>query len=338
MSRALDQGAAASIMASDPQGAYHDIVEALHSNTSDLLDIELLGKSHPLPEGCNVLLDGTSIAIPKLKLVQAFVVARQIFFNCLKDFKEKQFQDIRNASAIILLMDPEHITAVNARKRIIQELRAGFEAGLHIVLRRELLAVDSFLTSRLYRHTKSPTLWGHRRWLVQVLKSMNFPHDIQRDLTTVVLVAAERHPRNYYAWLHLRWLLQVSQSSRNLSYFDASKVLSVVKDWCLMHPSDTSGWSFVLFCLFSIEASKSAWMEANSSICKEVLGLTESFKWTHESIWVFLRTLVAARGIGEEQRASFFKTIQATITTQPENSKVRNMLKASHDWCIEYSV
>ena len=340
MSRALDPDAKASITTLDSYSVYTDIVQALNPNTSALLDIELLGKSHPLPPGCNILIDGNSIAIPKLKLVQAFVFARQLFFKCLKDLKEDTLQDILNTSAVILLLDPEHITAANARKRVIQEYEKGTKAALEIALGRELLATDSFLTSRLHRHTKSPTLWGHRRWLLENFKSINFAHNIQRDLDTVVLVAAERHPRNYYAWLHMRWVLQNfqhSDSSGYAIYSQASKTISVVKDWCLRHPVDTSGWSFLLFCLFTLEPSNRL-IEINSPICKEVLGLAASFQWTHESVWVFLRTLVATREIEEEQRVSFFKRIEANISSLPEDSKARATLRAAKSWCIDNSV
>ncbi|KAG0651823.1 prenyltransferase alpha subunit repeat-containing 1 [Hyphodiscus hymeniophilus] len=341
MSRALDPDAAASIVASNSQAAYNDIVEALNSSTSELFDIEFLGKSHPPPPGRNVLLEGTSIGLPKIKLVEAFVVARQIFFKLLKDFRADNFQDIQNATAVILLMDPEHITAANARKRIIQHFRAGPMVNLSNVLQKELLVIDSLLTSRLHRHTKSPTLWGHRRWLLEVLSSLEFPHDTQRDLETVILVAAERHPRNYYGWLHLRWLLSDYQSSgyalRDSPAIEHSTMLSTVKDWCLRHPADTSGWSFILFYLFSIELPHTR-LETSSAICREVLGLAISFKWTHESVWVFLRTLVASENIQRDQRLSFFKAIEVLLAAQPEDSKARKILEASHDWCLGCSV
>jgi protein prenyltransferase alpha subunit repeat containing protein 1 len=338
MSRALDPGVAASTMSGDPQAAYNDIVEALNSNKSDLLDIEFLGKSYPLPPDCNVLVDGNSIGIPKLKLVQAFVVARQSFFKYLKDFKEDNFQSIRNATAVILLMDPEHITAANARKRIIQHLRKNSASGLQDLLRREHLVIDSFLTSRLHRHTKSPTLWAHRRWLLETSNSLELPHDTHQDVENVVLVSAERHPRNYYAWLHLRWLSRSLQNSKAPPTLGLSKMLSVVKDWCLKHPADSSGWSFLLFYLLSMEPSKHTCIETSSSICREVLGLATSFKWTHESVWVFLRTLVATGQICDEERSSFFKAIEAVQAARPDDCKAQKVLQTSRDWFVEYSV
>ena len=108
-------------MNSNPEVVYNDIIKALSTETDSLLDIEFLGKSHPLPEGCNVLVDGNCVAITKVKLVQAFVVARKIFFNYVRDCPEEKIVDFRNVTAIMLLMDPEHLTAANARKRLIQK-------------------------------------------------------------------------------------------------------------------------------------------------------------------------------------------------------------------------
>ena len=342
MSRALDQDVAESLMASDPKAAFNDIVAALNSNASELLEIEFLWKGYPLPQGCNVLLDGNSLGIPKTQLVQAFVVARQIFFNCLKDLNEETVQDIRDSTAVILLFDPEHITAANARKRIIQKLRTGPGHDFEAALKRELLVTDSFLTSRLHRHTKSPTLWGHRRWLLQLMKSMEMHHDIQHDLNTIVLVAAERHPRNYYAWLHMRWLVKSFPLGSDLldgpEESDMSKLTAVVKDWCLRYPGDTSGWSFLLFCFLSVESSKGAPVETASSTCREVLALVESFQWTHESIWVFLRTLVATGVVDEDQLASFLRIIEANTAAHLDNPKTHGILRTAREWCIDYSV
>ncbi|KAE9377745.1 hypothetical protein N431DRAFT_451912 [Stipitochalara longipes BDJ] len=337
MSRALDPETAALLKNSDSEIVYNDIVKALSMKTDSLLDIEFLGKSHPLPEGCNVLVDENSIAITKVKLVQAFVIARKIFFKYVRDCPEEKTSDFRNATAVMLLMDPEHLTAANARKRLIQKSQQGPKADLEAPLRREIHFVDSYLTSRLHRHTKSPTLWGHRRWVLDVCKSIKMEYSIHLDLKSVVLVAAERHPRNYYAWSHLRWLVQscTTRSDSHLTSTDFNKLVSIVKDWCLRHPSDTSGFSFLLFCLsmpgFSENISHT---QSRSSICSELLRLAVSFQWTHETIWVFLRTLVASGGVSEAEELAFFRTIEDIHTIQPDGQR---FLVAAQTWCRKYA-
>ncbi|KAF4625241.1 hypothetical protein G7Y89_g12927 [Cudoniella acicularis] len=335
MSRALDKDSVVLLQDNTPSSIYEDISSALCQlqDGEQLLEIELLGKSHPLPAGSNFLLEGNSIAIPKIKLVQAFVIARQIFFKLYRNCPQDKQQDLQNATAVILLMDPEHLTAANARKRLVQSSLEILTEKVQAILKKELLFVDSFLTARLHRHNKSPTLWSHRRWILEKAQSMRIACDLQQDVRTVILVAAERHPRNYYAWSHLRWLVQ------NTGVEDKTKkqILTVAKDWCLRHPSDTSGFSFLLFCLASPAVSKNvSRIEASTFVCKEVLHIAVSFKWTHESVWVFLRTLIASGSISKEQRAPFLSTINELLTTSPENAKARSTLKDAMQWYEEY--
>jgi hypothetical protein len=337
MSRDVDSETALSVDTGIPQQVYIDIVAALSPNTSELLEIEFLGKSHPLPDGTNVLVDGSSIAIPKGKLVQAFVVARKLFFTSLEDFQNAGRQDIRNATAIILLMDPEHLTAANARKRLLKRVQGIYPSDLEEELHQELLWIDSMLISRSHRITKSPTLWGHRRWVLEFCQSIKMPYDIQKDLCSVILVSAERHPRNYYAWLHVRWLLQCSLDgiSEVQPAMDHPKFLSTVLGWCLRNPGDTAGFSFLLFSLSNLPEEAPSRINTKSNTCREVIGLANSFQWTHESVWVFLRTLVAS-GVAQDRKKDFFKSIETISRAKSENPQAQRVLQAARDWCTEY--
>ncbi|KAH8685521.1 hypothetical protein BGZ60DRAFT_93724 [Tricladium varicosporioides] len=332
MSRAIDKETVASLQSDDPTSVYEDISCTLCWDRGQLLEIEFLGKSHPLPPGTNFLLDGNNIAIPKAKLVQAFVTARQIFFNLAKDCPKDKLQVLGNAAAVILLMDPEHITAANSRKKIL--LRAGSLSPeiFKAMLRKELLFVNSFLTARLHRHTKSPTLWGHRRWVLEKCKAMGMGYDIHQDLHSIILVAAERHPRNYYAWSHLRWVIQ------NLCVGEKTKseISPFIKNWCLRHPSDTSGFSFLLFCLAPLKTPENVpRSDASTFVCEEVLGLAVSFKWTFESVWVFLRTIVATELVASSQRLVFLEAINNLLTTCEGEPKARSNLQNAMQWFEE---
>ncbi|KLU89650.1 hypothetical protein MAPG_08621 [Magnaporthiopsis poae ATCC 64411] len=138
MSRALDKDVAASLQTSDEAealAAFTAISGALtrscqegtggSNSDSGLLEIELLGRSHPTPSGCHVLQDGNAIAVPKTSLVRAFIVARMR----LMAWQQQQDAaaddtDILAATAVQLLMDPEHLTAANTRKRALTLRRA----------------------------------------------------------------------------------------------------------------------------------------------------------------------------------------------------------------------
>lgn len=343
MSRALDPDTMSSLGGDNLRTIYNDIVSALHTNTSgdDLLEIEFLGKSHPLPPGCNVLVDGNSIATTKAKLVQAFLVARQVFSTCVRDCPEEKEKELCDATAVMLLLDPEQLTAANARKRLVKKYEKRLKPEFEALLKKEMRFVDGYLTSRLHRHTKSPTLWAHRRWLREMSKKIGMQHDIGLDLKDVVLVAAERHPRNYYAWSHMRWLIQNCHDAptcvRNASPMPTTdtgppKIVHVVKDWCTRHPSDISGFSFLLFWLFDAageDLSTSARTDLCTSVCTDVLQYAVSFKWTHESVWVFLRTAVASNYAKEELRRAFTQAIEDIAAVQ---TKGQSILTAAKDW------
>lgn len=336
MSRALDHDTAASVKIGSPRQVYNDLVEALCRESPELFEIEFLGKSHPLPPGCNLLVDGNSIAIPKGKLVQAFLVARELFFRCRNDIKSASSQNVRNTTAVMLLMDPENLTAANERKRLIRGLQQNAVPELQKELERELQWVDSMLTARLHRHTKSPTLWDHRRWVLGVWKNIRLPRDIQRDLTDVILVSADRHARNYYAWLHMRWLAK-NFSVKDSANVNNSKLLSTVLGWCLKNPGDTAGFSFLLFCISQLPEDDSR-IDTSTSVYEDVLGLANSFHWAHESVWIFLRTLVASGKVVENTELDFSDSVESLLKFHSENPRAQSVLKAARDWRIQYGI
>jgi protein prenyltransferase alpha subunit repeat containing protein 1 len=336
MSRALDKDATASVTAIDSQAVYNEIVGVLSSNNhSELLEIEFLGKGHILPPGNNVLVEVNSIGIPKTKLIQAFVVARQVFFKHIKDGFSAHYQDIRNSTAVILLTDPEHLTAANARKRLIQKVQKHDVAGIEEALTKELYFIDSLLTSRLNRHTKSPTLWGHRRWLLELRQSIGIRHDVHRDLASIVMIAAERHPRNYYAWSHMRWLVESVEDGLDASSNEL--LIENMKNWCLKHPSDTSGWSFLLFCLIYLSPLPREMMAPQiARACEEVVAMAVSWRWKGESLWVFLRTLVTSEHLGDEAKRAILGRVENMLNSLPEDTKIRGMIQEVRHQCLQY--
>ena len=333
MSRALDIDSVPSVQEEVSQQVYHEIVQALCSNPSERLEIEFLGKSHIVPPGCNILVDGNYIGISKPKLIQAFIVARKLFFKYLRDINNSDDQGVRNTTAVMLLMDAENLTAANARKKLIQRCKNFVD--IESIIRKELIWVDGLLTSRLHRHTKSPTLWSHRRWLLDLGYSINMPFDIHSDLKEVILISAERHPRNYYAWQHLRWILLSSygdNSPKRKITLDNEKLISTILVWCTKHPSDTSGFSFLLFCLSTLPEGSRPRIEVCSSACKDVLALANSFQWLNESVWVFLRTLVASGVVSSDQKAYFYTSIRA-INASTEQAGSKRLLDNVEAWC-----
>ncbi|CAD6500729.1 BgTH12-06436 [Blumeria graminis f. sp. triticale] len=308
--------------------AYEDISRALSSYPDTILEIELLGKSHLLPQGTSLLQDGHCIAVPKSKLLQAFIVARKIFFTIRQNGRLDEEQNLRHATAVILLLDSEHQTAANSRKRLIQLQMREDRGKSRAILEAELCWVNGYLTSHLHRHTKSPVLWGHRRWLVEQTMSLGQKPNILQDLKMVVFKAAERHPRNYYAWSHLRWLLDHQLDSGNSEnrwskfFPDFQEITTIVQDWCLNHPWDTSGFSFLLFFLTRSESK-----QLMISVFSAILKVTIAYNWAYESVWMFLRTMATLDEVdfGVERTIS---AIQEITLAQPDTvNSLQNVQK-----------
>jgi protein prenyltransferase alpha subunit repeat containing protein 1 len=320
MSRSLDRDLLTKLGNDDATAVYEDIAPVLaHPPDQDLLDIELLGQSHPLEPGVNLLRDGNAIAIPKLRLVQAFFVARRILARYLAGPSRPPADDTVEAASVALLMDPEHLTAANIRKRAV-EFRLASGAPAEPTLQSEKRFLDGLLTARLHRHTKSPTLWSHRRWLMEKFRACRISTSPRDDLVRVIMIAAERHPRNYYAWDHARWLIR--NSTRDAS--PLAVMADDVKEWCIRNPQDISGWTFLSSIILSINEEGDRRSES-SSVLIEVLEMAKSFRWKNESVWVFLRTMMTAGLINQELIKSFSVVNRALCSDAGDGSSARRI-------------
>jgi protein prenyltransferase alpha subunit repeat containing protein 1 len=279
MSPASDQSSQGLKVTTKSDQVYKTLTSDLSSRAGKIFEFEVLPKDFLLPAGHSspILVEDNSIAILKHALISATVYAIKLFFSLvsrgvlLKDGPlSSQGTKAFEASAIILLFDPEHLTAVNFRKRFILSLQNGYDLGPDRItlsyseaITYELAFVESLQTSPLHRHTKSPTLWSHRKWLKKQ-EFLSIPIDSRKmkeaassDILvefSIVKKSGERHPKNYYAWTYARWL---SKQSENFSLASPSKsaseltqeLVAQVSDWCLKNPTDISGWSFLLFVL-----------------------------------------------------------------------------------------
>jgi len=344
---------------------YTDLVAVLNSTVSmGLFKIELLPASHPLESGLNVLVDGFTVAIPKKTLKNAFLSARLVFFDNLKHLElfPKSQEAVLDASAVLLLMMPEHLTAVNARKRIIMgwESQSQEKGRKRIIM--DLWMIDSFFWSPLNKHTKSPTLWSHRKWLIQRIPS---PESLQIERTCsllslgregevsmIALVAAEMHPRNYYAWGYLRWWVDENpdvledfghcpntQSTMDSTLLGLPRLTNTVIEWCLKHPSDTSGWSFLVWLITGPDTCADGPLRLHgpfATISRNVLDRTRSLKLRNESVWVFLRTVMSSQDMPHDIRQAFIEDAEAVIESEAERPKSQSIAQAALQWLISH--
>ncbi|OIW27552.1 hypothetical protein CONLIGDRAFT_682585 [Coniochaeta ligniaria NRRL 30616] len=302
-----------------------------------LMEIEVLGQTM-FPPRVFALRDGPAIAVNKSGLRAAYFEALEDVgvFSHANDADQAPAEhdnvaEKLNSLAVLVLMQPEYLTAINLRKSLLVSVSAEDGPGLtryRGLVRLEKKFIDSLLTSPLNKHNKSPTLWSHRRWLVPRLVQFGLM-DILRDLTEVVMVAGEKHPRNYYAWHHARYLMTLVDWNREETGRD---VLRAVLDWCKRHHDDTSGWSF-LQSLLSTEGRYE--QESVSRVLKDVLGLAYSLRWTNESVWVFLRTIAASKLSREPEYHEFLRTV-AALEAGIEDERAKKVLRTGAAWCVVY--
>ncbi|KAJ9247501.1 hypothetical protein DTO207G8_8077 [Paecilomyces variotii] len=341
---------------SSPEQFYEQLQQIFSNRNNQILEFEIIP-----PAFGSLLQDGNSIGIGKKPLAQAFIIARQKFFRggslagdagtevgsaeaesgvrngALGD----RFSDDRAvATEVMLLFDCEYLTACNWRKRrltalIESESSMGVpqeERDRHLIelLQTERTLMTTYLCSRLHRHTKSPTLWHHRFWVLNQLINIQYgnctgnatiPEAMRcllEDELNVVLRAAELHPRNYYAFSYMRQLH--ATLSRHLD-----KVGSLVGDdptggssalarwmidrcqrWCLAEPQDISGWTFLLYLL---DAASSE--DAQRNTVSRVLQFALHVGWEGESLWTFIG--LAARKFPVLQTLQSFGLLESDI-------------------------
>ncbi|KAI9738503.1 MAG: hypothetical protein M1818_005400 [Claussenomyces sp. TS43310] len=289
--------------------------------------VEMLFESHPLPEGTFVIthVEDRCIGIPRHVLQRAAHAAWLAFFH-----ESATHEDQFHASSILLLLNPEHLTAANFRKRFVMAARNNVEKQRRIS--NDLCFLESLFVSSLHRHTKSPTLWAHRKWLTRELDSSIRVPEISSSEIIICLLAAETHPKNVYAWQYLRYFMSNNLQWTCLSYAGTEKgpnltnnqpnlgpepVIAYFLAWCLQHPSDTSGWSFLLWMLTMAQKSSMTRYESAQSpltIFREVLQKAKAFGLKNESLWTFLRTLANRLVMPISVLAEFHHTARETLS------------------------
>ncbi|KAL8647499.1 MAG: hypothetical protein Q9210_005527, partial [Variospora velana] len=249
-------------------------------------------------------------------LLACFPRARSIFlarkgFSCDNGGQEEEEKEeaALDATSVLLLLNPEHLSAANFRKRCL--LRHDEDA----MATREMLYMETLVTSPLYRHAKSPTLWAHRLWVLKTFHHLIVPWDdddddegdgneekgdpaaevfMTRELG-IVMKAGERHAGNYHAWNYAREMLRflTSKVAAPVGVMMEAWV-ERVHAWCLAHPRDISGWSFLVFLL----RNQATGRHVARNVYRKTEAFVERLGWQGKSIGWFLASEVQIRDSG----------------------------------------
>lgn len=287
-----------------PGHEFQELVDVFSTRGNQIFEIEII----PSSLGSPILRDGCSIGITKKALVQAYTVARQLFIKRLMPMSEGDFgvsawekveADVVADSVIteiMLLFDCEHLTACNWRKRRLLAAVAHCPRAAEI-LETELTLMATYQCSPLHRHTKSPTLWSHRLWVLRQLlriqpKGREDLLTLERSELDIVFRAGELHPKNYYAFNYMRhfhallagMLVDVDAQGRSEWTLSLARaLLKPVLDWCLANPKDISGWVFGKYLLDNVPD-----VQLRADAISRVLRFARDVGWEGESLWTFI--------------------------------------------------
>lgn len=195
--------------------------------------------------------------------------AREANLSCVSDKPETRqlthnapLQLLMSATQIILLLDPEHLTAANARKHALRNLletSSGFSGTpstqlLDEFIRQELWMLDSLQSSPLPKHTKSSTLWHHRKWLTD--EFLEWVLDVQRaDILgskriSILIPPSELGPSASPA--SSRGFSSLNDATDVLWYSFLQPELQIVCQAGERHPSNYQAWDFARKLIFSM--------------------------------------------------------------------------------------
>lgn len=284
-----------------------DIISPKPSVSPVVKEIAILpSKSHPTFQ-YDPSCDPPAIGIPKALLLSCFLHASETFFSYLKNHQgipvemfdpsapaSKHWMEAYGATAMILLWEPNHLTAINWRKKAFAQAKESARAT-------ELAFLESLQTSPMPHHAKSSTLWTYR---LQLLRERDSTVVAWLEELRIVMIAGERHAKNYHAWEHARQVWRqycdgskwAKSDSGNEGGVDEEIIgvfhesVARVHKWCTMHPKDISGWTFLAFLLQS-PPDESAGLEAAREIVEGTNIFVKKLDWQGACIEWFLNAM-----------------------------------------------
>jgi protein prenyltransferase alpha subunit repeat containing protein 1 len=187
--------------------------------------------------------------------------------------------------------------------------------------------LNVIFTSPLPRHTKSPILWSHRRFLTELLAKQQSLPSLQDEMT-VIFTAADRHPKNYHAWTYARFIWvctwQYSETQWQLPQLNGR-----VKSWCTSNVSDHSGWMFYLWYWGVNRPWKEEMRELEKpvDVVLKVVRMGKDVTPGHEALWAFVRScIIGMEGVLEERdREAVISVILEYVRELEESTKLRDV-------------
>lgn len=289
-----------------------------------------------------------NLGIPKKALYSLYMVAIVLF-----DASKSMHDICQASSSIIILTNPAHQSALNARKTLVQ--------NGYISPDKELAFTQALLFAS-GDCAKQSILWDHRRWLFRKIyppiQSMvvaqpppystrkwtsaqglePFPlislGDIRKEFD-IIRGACDIYPRNYHAWTHWHFVVDVVYVLLS-TYKECPHHLDVLADefitlhrWVNVHVSDHTAIHHLCNISQVFHDLESRYplrlveklfgvSSPNFFLAEHALTLTLSYP-SHESLWMYMRRAVAA--VRPEERKALIDRLECSPISLSEMGK-----------------
>ncbi|EMD33115.1 hypothetical protein CERSUDRAFT_98721 [Gelatoporia subvermispora B] len=263
-------------------------------------------------------------------------------------------EDLASSTAIILLANPAHQTAINARKRLVESSVLDPRDELGYIT--ALLAVRSC--------AKQTIIWTYRRWLLlrvhgsypssrsstgfqkeDSLLGLTMPVESWRHEFNVISRACETYPRNYFAWSH-RHLCIEALCALSLEQPDKTKdnlyilteEFTFVKRWVELHVSDYSAMQYLCILHSTIQSTTKQHPteryiyadDADTDLVAHACTLIDTYP-DHEALWLYLRAAMLTSGLSAGVSGTTSPMIKET------EGFARGIQTMSNEGHLEYS-
>ncbi|KAJ2958029.1 hypothetical protein NQZ79_g6374 [Umbelopsis isabellina] len=210
----------------------------------------------------------TNLGIP-MPVVHHILAAASADFMNNKGKIKVDTSKLELSSRVLFMINPEHSTAANTRKQLLQENVIDAQSELHLIN----------LMFTIPRHSKSAIAWHHRKWLREfVERNTGSTFDIESE-RKICERTATIYPRNYYSWVYRHNILKLMANDTavlNTEY-------NWSRAWVESHISDHTGIQHLERCLIMPQLE---------------FDIIEHWSWTadnikrypgHEALWCHLR-------------------------------------------------
>ncbi|KAF8448641.1 hypothetical protein L210DRAFT_3756546 [Boletus edulis BED1] len=290
-------------------------------------------KSHSEPSLAPFLFVEGNLGIPQKVLYKLYLHAVSVFKSarsCVPtrptimvqrnhDLDASLIRILADSSSILLLANPSHQTALNARKHLVR---------MHLIdPHAELCFTSSLLSSQ--HCAKHAELWYHRRWLLSAAYDANLlaiagvdsfgpirfaSGEALRQELQLVSRACELYPRNYFAWTH-RLICMRSLLSDYLTGIDIVGFIPIlrneiagIKQWIDHHVSDYSAVHTILGLSQAVFQSGDSFLMGiiiEENLLDHAISLVQGYP-SHEALWMYTRIAISISDSQQAQQIQMF--------------------------------